>query len=112
MYVPIVLLGFVALVVGGHFFLSWLLVETSEDRETEGGHARPPRSFYNPRTWAAFRRLTAKRPALLMYRRDKKGRFRKLAPGVAAPVRRSVKRRKSAPSRRTSARRKAQIPAE
>ena len=112
MYVPIVLLAFVGILVGSHFFLSWLLAEMPEDRDSHGQIVRRRRNFYNPRTWEAFRRLTAKRPALLMYRRDKKGRFRKLSPAAPLPVSRSVKRRNARRPRRSVARGKAQIPAE
>lgn len=112
MYVPIVLIGFVGLLVGSHFFLSWLLVESGEDRQSRGEAARPPRNFYNPRTWAAFRRLASKRPPLLMYRRDKNGRFRKLTPGVAKTTSRPAKRRTARPRTRPATRRRVQIPAE
>jgi hypothetical protein len=111
MYVPIVLLMFVAVLVGGHAFLSWLLVETKEERGSaeERARARAPRSFYNHRTWAAFRRLISKKPALLTYRRDRSGRFRKLSPGLPSPPKqanRSVKPRTSPRRRRAPARRK------
>ena len=112
MYVSVVLIGFVSLLVAGHFFLSWLLVESPEDRQTREEAGRPPRNFYNPRTWAAFRRLASKRPALLMYRRDKYGRFRKLSPGKAPAPSRSVKRRTPRRPRRPTARHKRQVPAE
>lgn len=112
MYIPIVLLAFVGILIGSHFFLSWLLAEMPEDRDSEGQIVRPPRNFYNPRTWEAFRRLTAKRPALLMYRRDKNGRFRKLSQAAPPPVSRSVKRRNGRRPRRPAPRAKTQIPAE
>jgi hypothetical protein len=117
MYVPIVLLMFVALLVGGHAFLSWLLVETREDRDTteERERVRRQRSFYNHRTWAAFRRLISKKPALLTYRRDKHGRFRKLNPAPPKPkmpASRSRKPRASQRRRPASARRKVHVPAE
>lgn len=115
MYVPIVLLIFVTILVGGHAFLSWLLSETQEERGSaeERERARAPRSFYNQRTWAAFRRLISKKPALLTYRRDRNGRFRKLNPSPPRQVAaRSVKPRAAARRRRAPARRKAQAPAE
>lgn len=112
MYVSVVLIGFVGLLVGGHYFLSWLLVESPEDRQSREEAGRPPRNFYNPRTWAAFRRLASKRPPLLMYRRDKNGRFRKLSPGVSATPSRSIKRRTPRRPRRPATRHKTQIPAE
>jgi hypothetical protein len=112
MYVPIVLLIFVVALVAGHFFLSWLLVETKEERGSaeERARGRAPRSFYNHRTWAAFRRLISKKPALLTYRRDRSGRFRTLTPSppkqVARPVKpRSSNRRRRPPARRKPARR-------
>ena len=111
-YVPLVLLGFVGLLVGGHVFLSWLLGEASEGEGEAGERQRPPRSFYNPRTWAAFRRLTAKRPPLLMYRRDKNGRFRKLSPGLTSSPARPSRRRSPRRPRRIAARPDTRIPAE
>lgn len=107
MYVPIVLLIFVAALVGGHAFLSWLLSETEEERGSaeERARQRAPRSFYNHRTWAAFRRLISKKPALLTYRRDRNGRFRKLNPTPSRPAARSTKQRTSPRRRRTPARR-------
>lgn len=112
MYVPIVLIGFVGLLIGGHVFLSWLLAEAADDRDGRAEAARPPRSFYNPRTWDAFRRLARKRPALLMYRRDKKGRFRKLSPGIAVTPVRPAKRRTARRPKRPTTRRRVQMPAE
>ena len=111
-YIPIVLLGFVGTLAGGYYFLSWLLSETSEERQTREERERPPRSFYNPRTWAAFRRLVRTRPQLLMYRRDKKGRFRKLSPGLALPVSRRSRRRTARSPRRTPTRGELRVPAE
>ncbi len=110
MYVPIVLLVFAAVLVAGHQFLSWLLVD-AEEGQGEDRH-RPPRSFYNPRTWAAFRRLIRKRPALLTYRRDRFGRFRKLTPGIGGPAKRGRKPRKGRSSRPPTTRRRVQVPAE
>ena len=120
MYVPIALLLFVVLLAGGHVFLSWLFRETREDGGTaeERAQARRTRSFYNHRTWAAFRRLISKKPALLTYRRDKYGRFRKLNPSLprtASPQRTASRTRKprTVPRRRpASARRTVQVPAE
>ena len=109
MYVPLVLLGFAALLVGGHALLSWLLVESEE--QGEGSEPRRRRSFYDPRTWAAFRRLLSKRPALLTYRRDRLGRFRKMSAGPARPPRRKSRPRPGRGSRGGS-RRGIQIPAE
>ena len=108
MYIPIVLLVFVIVLVGGRAFLSWLLVETKEERGSaeERARARAPRSFYNHRTWAAFRRLISKKPALLTYRRDRSGRFRKLNPNPPRQATRSVKPRTSPRRRRVPARRK------
>ena len=112
MYVPIVLLMFVAALVGGHAFLSWLFAEAKEEcgSAEERARERAPRSFYNHRTWAAFRRLISKKPALLTYRRDRNGRFRKLNPTPPRQAARSVKprtspRRRRAPARRTAVRR-------
>jgi hypothetical protein len=108
MYIPIVLLVFVIVLVGGHAFLSWLLVETKEERGSaeERAQARAPRSFYNHRTWAAFRRLISKKPALLTYRRDRSGRFRKLNPSAPKQATRPVKARTTNRRRRAPARRK------
>jgi hypothetical protein len=58
-------------------FLSWAFAESPEDG-TSDGPTRSPRSFYNYRTWTAFHRLLSRRPPLLTYRRDRRGRFRKL----------------------------------
>ena len=108
MYVPNVLLIFVPVLVGGHAFLSWLLVESKEERESaeERTREKAPRSFYNHRTWAAFRRLISKKPALLTYRRDRNGRFRKLNPGPPRQAARPVQPRTSPRRRRAPARRK------
>jgi hypothetical protein len=105
MSVLIVLLVFGAALVAGNFFLNWLLAETSEEQplETEEARARRERSFYRTKTWIALRRLFAKRPPLLMSRRDKNGRFRKMSrPANARPA--PTQRRRAPRPRRTSQR--------
>ncbi len=57
--------------------LHWTLAETTED-EPASQPTRAPRNFYNPRTWAAFHRLVGRKTLLLTYRRDRRGRFRKV----------------------------------
>jgi hypothetical protein len=115
MYVVIVLLMFVAAIVLANAFLSWLLVEPPEDEtvpEREAREAREARSFYRPRTWRALRRLLAKRPPLLTYRRDKNGRFRKLQHGSSRPPSRNARARKPRSSGSANRRGRVQIPAE
>jgi hypothetical protein len=76
MYVLLVLILLLALIGGLYFVLSWSLAETPEDLDHE--RTRNPRSFYDPRTWAAYHRLVAQKPPLLSSRRDRQGRFRKM----------------------------------
>lgn len=107
MYITIMVLVIVAALLGGHAFFAWLFSETGEEPGSaeERSLAKAPRSFYNHRTWAAFRRLISKKPALLTYRRDRNGRFRKLTPTRPKPATRSVKARTSSKRRRPPARR-------
>ncbi len=77
MYFLLFLIILSALGVLTYAGLQWMLAETLED----GAASQPPRaprSFYNPRTWAAFHRLASRKALLLTYRRDRRGRFRKV----------------------------------
>ena len=78
MYILLFLVSILLLSVLVHALLSWIFSEPPEDRQSLAEPHKPPRSFQNPRTWAAFHRLVAQRPARLGYRRDKRGRFRKM----------------------------------
>lgn len=78
MYILLFLITILLLSFFVHALLSWTFSEPPEDCEAAGERLKPPRSFYNPRTWAAYHRLAAQRPAKLSYRRDKRGRFRKM----------------------------------
>ena len=76
MYVLLVLILLLGLIAGLYFTLSWSLAEEPEDLDDE--RTRNPRSFYDPRTWAAYHRLVGQRQLLISSRRDRQGRFRKM----------------------------------
>lgn len=59
-------------VFGVRWLLFWSLPEPQEDTVVVEPPANPA-VFYNPRSWATFQ----PRP-LISYRRDKRGRFRKM----------------------------------
>jgi hypothetical protein len=61
-----------AAVLAIRWFLFWTLPELPEDVAVAEAPDHPS-LFYDPRTWAVFH----PKP-LLSYRRDKKGRFRKM----------------------------------
>jgi len=72
-YILLLLIVLVASALAVRSFLYWTFPEAPEDdrRETEPPAHAP--FFFDPRTWAMFQ------PKLLIsYRRDKKGRFRKM----------------------------------
>jgi hypothetical protein len=76
MYILLVLILLLALIAGGYLIISWSLTEVPEDIEDERTH--DPRSFYDPRTWAAYHFLIGQKPLLISSRRDRRGRFRKM----------------------------------
>jgi hypothetical protein len=76
MYVLLVLILILALVAGLYLTLSWSLAETPEDVSDE--RIQEPRSYYDPRTWAAYHFLLGQKPLLISSRRDRRGRFRKM----------------------------------
>ena len=76
MSILLVLILLMAAIAGLYFTLSWSLEETPDDLEDE--RIRNPRSFYDPRTWAAYHRLVGQKPLLISSRRDRQGRFRKM----------------------------------
>ena len=61
-----------------HVLVAWLMSDQTEDEDA-------PRlkvlflPAYNPRAWPIVKRWLAERPKRLTYRRDKRGRFRKLS---------------------------------
>ena len=78
MYLLLLLAVALALVLWLSWFLSWTVAEAPEDSAASEEQRRNRRNFYDPRTWAAYQRWTRHRPLLISYRRDKRGRFRKL----------------------------------
>jgi hypothetical protein len=54
--------------------LSWTLQDTPDDVSNSDEPIENPSVFYDPRTWAIFQPIP-----LLSYRRDKRGRFRKMS---------------------------------
>ncbi len=56
------------------WLLSWTLQESPEDVSRPEEAIGNPSVFYDPRTWAIFQPIP-----LLSYRRDKRGRFRKMS---------------------------------
>jgi|GEM_PF-5024492 len=76
MYILLVLILILALVAGLYVTLSWSLAETPEDVADE--RSQEPRSYYDPRTWAALHFLLGEKPLLISSRRDRRGRFRKM----------------------------------
>jgi hypothetical protein len=77
MYILLALVVPLAVGFGLYRLLFWTLEETAE----ESAHlemARQKRGFYNPQVWSVFNRIFPERPPLLGYRRDKRGRFRKM----------------------------------
>ena len=76
MYILLILSLLLALFGAMYFILSWSLADASEHADDE--RTQDPRSFYDPRTWAAYHRLLGQKPLLLSSRRDRQGRFRKM----------------------------------
>jgi hypothetical protein len=76
MYILLVLMLTLGLVTGLYLTLSWSLAETPEDIGNE--RIEEPRSYYDPRTWAAYHFLLGQKPILISSRRDRRGRFRKM----------------------------------
>jgi hypothetical protein len=67
MYVLLVLILILALVAGLYLTLSWSLAETPEDSADE--RIQEPRSYYDPRSWAAYHFLLGQKPVLISSRR-------------------------------------------
>ena len=55
------------------WFLFWTFPEMPEDISSSHPSQSDPSSFYDPRTWMIFQTKP-----LISYRRDKRGRFRKM----------------------------------
>lgn len=79
MYILLSIALAVAAVALAWLFTLWLLPEAPEDDLGGSEGTRRPRDFYDVRTWVAYQRWTRQKPALLAYRRDKRGRFRKMS---------------------------------
>lgn len=73
MYILLFLIAIVAAVLLARWFLFWTFPELPEDVGPAQVSQPEPATFYDPRTWAIFH----PRP-LISYRRDKRGRFRKM----------------------------------
>jgi hypothetical protein len=73
MYILLLLIVVLASALAVRSFLFWTFPEVPDDIHFETEPPPNPSIFYDPRTWAIFQ----PRP-LLSYRRDKRGRFRKM----------------------------------
>ncbi len=73
MSVLLLLVALVGSVLAVRWFLYWSIPEIPEDVSTAADQPANPALFYDPRTWAIFQPIP-----LISYRRDKKGRFRKM----------------------------------
>ena len=73
MYILLFLSASLAAVLLGRWFLFWTFPELPDDVAPAGDPQVDPSVFYDPRTWAIFQPKT-----LISYRRDKRGRFRKM----------------------------------
>jgi len=73
MYILLFLLVAIATAFAVRSFFFWTFPELPEDISLTPEAPTNPSAFYDPRTWAMFQ------PKILIsYRRDKKGRFRKM----------------------------------
>ncbi len=70
------ILGALAVAVAVHLLFHWLMFEPPEE-DIQVSPADSAR-FYDSRSWLAFRCFFEEKPLRLGYRRDKRGRFRKM----------------------------------
>lgn len=77
MYILLALIVLLTIGIALYRFLGWTFEESLEDGG-EADRGRDTARFYNPQAWSVFNRLFPQRPPLLGYRRDKRGRFRKM----------------------------------
>ena len=73
MYILLFLIFILASALAVRSFLSWTFAEVPEDSASFEESPLDPSRFYDPRTWAIFQPIP-----LISYRRDKRGRFRKM----------------------------------
>jgi hypothetical protein len=73
MYILLLLIVVLASALAVRCFLFWTFPDAPEDVATEPELPASPSLFYDPRSWAMFQ----PRP-LISYRRDRRGRFRKM----------------------------------
>ena len=73
MYILLFLIVVLASALAARSFLSWTLAEVPEDSSSFDEQPLDASRFYDPRTWAIFQPIP-----LISYRRDKRGRFRKM----------------------------------
>ncbi len=73
MYILLFAITILAIALAIRSFLYWTFPEVPEDSTSFQEPPLQPSNFYDPRTWAIFKPMT-----LIGYRRDKKGRFRKM----------------------------------
>jgi hypothetical protein len=74
MYILLFLIVVLMSALAVRWLLGWTLEEMPEDVGRFNEEVRNPSVFYDPRTWAIFQPIP-----LLSYRRDKRGRFRKMS---------------------------------
>lgn len=73
MYILLFAVSILAIAFAIRSFLYWTFPELPEDSSRFEEQPASPSIFYDPRTWVIFKPMT-----LISYRRDKKGRFRKM----------------------------------
>ena len=73
MYILLFLIVILASSLAVRSFLSWTFAEVPEDSAPFEEPPLDSSRFYDPRTWAIFQPIP-----LISYRRDKRGRFRKM----------------------------------
>ena len=74
MYILLFLILVLAAALALRWLLGWTLPEIPEDVACSDDRIQNPSVFYDPRTWVIFQPIP-----LLSYRRDKRGRFRKMS---------------------------------
>jgi hypothetical protein len=74
MYILLFLIVVLMSALAVRWLLGWTLAEMPEDVGRFNEEVQNPSVFYDPRTWAIFQPIP-----LLSYRRDKRGRFRKMS---------------------------------
>lgn len=74
MYILLFLIVVLTSALALRWLLGWTLQEMPEDVIRPDEAIENPSVFYDPRTWAIFQPIP-----LLSYRRDKRGRFRKMS---------------------------------